>query len=138
MAGEPTPVSPSLNPSGPPPLACLRQIRLLKTLAREAGWQHLAGLNSLSSLLEIPGLDLAVTLLLAWPHDKPLEVLDEPTAFLDAKAAEQARSVMRERAEQRLRLISSHEPELLAQADRVIVLPTPSASPEPMAAKQKF
>ena len=46
---------PALNRSGPPPLA------------REAGWRHLAwlsGLISLSSLLDIAGLGLAVTLLL--------------------------------------------------------------------------
>ena len=49
-------------------------------------------------------------------------MLDEPTAFLDAKAAEQVRSVMRKRAEQRLILISSHDPELLAQADQVITV----------------
>ena len=65
-------------------------------------------------------------LLRAWLRDKPIEVLDEPTAFLDAKAAEQVRSVIRERAEQRLMLISSHDPELLdhalAQADQVITV----------------
>ena len=67
---------------------------------------------------------------LAWLRDKPLEVLDEPTAFLDAKAAEQVRSVIRERAEQRLMLISSHDPELLAQADQVItVQPSPASLP---------
>lgn len=58
---------PALNRSGPPPLARLRQIQLLKALAREAGWRHLAwlsGLSILSSLLDIAGLGLAVTLLL--------------------------------------------------------------------------
>ena len=49
-------------------------------------------------------------------------MLDEPTAFLDAKAAEQVRLVIRERAEQRLMLISSHDPDLLAQADQVITM----------------
>jgi ABC-type transport system involved in cytochrome bd biosynthesis fused ATPase/permease subunit len=69
-------------------------------------------------------------LLRAWLRDKPIEVLDEPTAFLDAKAAEQVRSVIRERAEQRLMLISSHDPELLAQADQVItVQPSPASLP---------
>ena len=69
-------------------------------------------------------------LLRAWLRDKPLEVLDEPTAFLDAKAAEQVRSVIRKRAEQGLMLISSHDPELLAQADQVItVKPTPASPP---------
>ena len=58
---------PALNRSGPPPLPRLRQIQLLKALALEAGWRHLAwlsGLSSLSSLLDIAGLGLAVTLLL--------------------------------------------------------------------------
>ena len=66
---------------------------------------------------------------LYWLRDKPLEVLDEPTAFLDAKAAEQVRSVIRERSEQRLMLISSHDPELLALADQVIVVEPNPASP---------
>jgi len=69
-------------------------------------------------------------LLRAWLRDKPFEVLDEPTAFLDAKAAEQVRSVIRERAQQRLMLISSHDPDLLAQADQVIkVEPNPASLP---------
>lgn len=67
-------------------------------------------------------------LLRAWLRDKPLEVLDEPTAFLDAKAAEQVRLVIRERAQQRLMLISSHDPELLAQADQVITVEPNTAS----------
>lgn len=69
-------------------------------------------------------------LLRAWLSDKPLEVLDEPTAFLDAKAAEQVRSVIHKRAEQRLMLISSHDPELLAQADQVITVEPSPASPQ--------
>ena len=76
-------------------------------------------------------------LLRALLRDKPLEVLDEPTAFLDAKAAAQVRSVVQERAQQRLMLISSHDPELLAQADQVItVKPTP-ASPAATAPAQR-
>ncbi|WP_392351940.1 ATP-binding cassette domain-containing protein, partial [Parasynechococcus sp.] len=68
-------------------------------------------------------------LLRAWLRDKPVEVLDEPTAFLDANAAEQVRAVIQERAQQRLMLISSHDPELLNQADQVIVVEPPPASP---------
>ena len=63
MAGEPSPRAACLEP----PLARRRQIQLLKALAREAGWRHLAwlsGLSILSSLLDIAGLGLAVTLLL--------------------------------------------------------------------------
>ena len=66
-------------------------------------------------------------LLRAWLRDQPLEVLDEPTAFLDATIAEKVRAVIQERAQQRLMLISSHDPELLALADQVIVVePTPA------------
>ena len=66
-------------------------------------------------------------LLRAWLRDQPLEVLDEPTAFLDATVAEQVRAVIQERAQQRLILISSHDSELLALADQVIVVePTPA------------
>ena len=66
-------------------------------------------------------------LLRAWLRDQPLEVLDEPTAFLDTTIAEKVRAVIQERAQQRLMLISSHDPELLALADQVIVVePTPA------------
>lgn len=67
-------------------------------------------------------------LLRAWLRDRPVEVLDEPTAFLDAKAAAEVRAVIQERARQRLVLVSSHDPDLLAQADDVIMLPTPTTS----------
>ena len=68
-------------------------------------------------------------LLRAWLRDKPLEVLDEPTAFLDASAAELVRAVIQERSQQRLMLISSHDQELLALADQVIVVKPTPASP---------
>ena len=76
-------------------------------------------------------------LLRAWLRDKPLEVLDEPTAFLDATAAAQVRAVIRDRARQRLMLISSHDPELLAEADQVITVAQPPASPPAAAPAQK-
>ena len=57
-------------------------------------------------------------------------MLDKPKAFLDAKAVEQVRSVIRERAQQRLMLISRHDPERLAQADQVITVePNPASLP---------
>ena len=64
---NPAPVSSALTESGPQPLPRRRQVQLLKALAREAGWRHLAllsGLSTLNSLLDIAGLGLAVTLLL--------------------------------------------------------------------------
>ena len=70
----------------------------------EAGWRHLAVLSGLSTLNS--GLDIAV-LGLAQDHlsEKPFEMLDEPTASLDAKAAERVPLVMREQARQRPMLI---------------------------------
>ena len=61
-------------------------------------------------------------LLRAWLRQRPVEVLDEPTAFLDATAAEQVRSVIQERVRERLVLVSTHDPELIRQADQVIEL----------------
>ena len=61
-------------------------------------------------------------LLRAWLRDLPVDVLDEPTAFLDATAADQVRSVIRERVGERLVLVSTHDPELINQADQVIRL----------------
>ena len=67
-------------------------------------------------------------LLRVWLRDRPVEVLDEPTAFLDAAASEQVRTVIQERSRERLVLVSSHDPELLQQADRVIELQRPEQS----------
>ena len=128
-------MSSALTETGPQPLPRRRQVQLLKALALEAGWRHLAllsGLSTLNSLLDIAGLGL----LRAWLRDKPMEVLDEPTAFLDATAAAQVRTVIQERAQQRLMLISSHDPELLALADQVIVVEPNPASPAAAAPAQ--
>ena len=47
----------------------------------------------------------------------------ELRACLDAAAAALVRHVIHERAQERLVLVSSHDPVLLAQADQVITLP---------------
>ena len=109
----------------------------IETWLQRLGLAHLlqrqGGLDAPLALAQDPfsgGEIHRLGLLRAWLRDKPLEVLDEPTAFLDAKAAAQVRSVIRERARQRLMLICSHDPELLAQADQVItVKPTPASPP---------
>ena len=109
----------------------------IETWLQRLGLTHLLerpdGLDAPLALAQDPfsgGEIHRLGLLRAWLRDKPLEVLDEPTAFLDAKAAEQVRAVIRERAQQRLMLISSHDPELLAQADKVItVKPTHASLP---------
>ena len=61
-------------------------------------------------------------LLRAWLRNLPVEVLDEPTAFLDTAASVQVRSVIQERVRKRLVLVSTHDPELIKQADQVIRL----------------
>lgn len=107
----------------------------IETWLQRLGLAHLVqrqgGLDAPLALAQDPfsgGEIHRLGLLRAWLRDKPLEVLDEPTAFLDAKAAEQVRSVILERAQQRLMLISSHDPELLAQADQVITVePSPAS-----------
>ena len=98
-------------------------------------WVHRLGLSHLLSRpdgLDAP-LSLAQTpfsggeihrlgLLRAWLRDRPVEVLDEPTAFLDAQASEQVRAVIRERSQQRLIVVSSHDPTLIHDADTRIEL----------------
>lgn len=61
-------------------------------------------------------------LLRAWLRDRPVEVLDEPTAFLDAASAALVRMILLERSRQRLVLVSTHDPDLIAQADHVLRL----------------
>ena len=60
-------MSSALKATSPRLLPRRRQVQLLKALALEAGWRHLAllsGLSTLNSLLDIAGLGLAITLLL--------------------------------------------------------------------------
>lgn len=61
-------------------------------------------------------------LLRAWLRNRPVEVLDEPTAFLDAEAAGRVREILAERARERLVLVSTHDQELIRQADTVLRL----------------
>jgi ABC-type multidrug transport system fused ATPase/permease subunit len=61
-------------------------------------------------------------LLRAWMRNRPVEVLDEPTAFLDAESAERVRRILLERSRERLVLVSTHDPDLINQADRIVQL----------------
>ena len=99
--------------------AWLQQLGLAHLLQRHGG------LDAPLSLAQDPfsgGEIHRLGLLRAWLRDKPLEVLDEPTAFLDATAAAQVRAVIRARSRERLMLISSHDPELLELADQVVMV----------------
>jgi ABC-type transport system involved in cytochrome bd biosynthesis fused ATPase/permease subunit len=61
-------------------------------------------------------------LLRAWLRNRPVEVLDEPTAFLDAESAHRVRRILVERSREHLVLVSTHDPDLIRQADRVVQL----------------
>ena len=61
-------------------------------------------------------------LLRAWLRNRPVEVLDEPTAFLDAESGQRVREIIGERAAERLVLVSTHDPALIQQADTVFKL----------------
>jgi len=63
-------------------------------------------------------------LLRAWLRNRPVEVLDEPTAFLDSQSAEQVRRILVERSKERLVLVSTHDPFLINQADHIAQLET--------------
>ena len=54
--------------------------------------------------------------------NRPVEVLDEPTAFLDAESAQRVRAILTERARKRLVLVSTHNQELIKQAGKVLRL----------------
>ena len=115
-------------------LGAERPQQIIEVWLQRLGLTHLlerpGGLDAPLALAQDPfsgGEIHRLGLLRAWLRDQPLEVLDEPTAFLDTTVAEQVRAVIQERAQQRLMLISSHDPELLALADQVIVVePTPA------------
>ena len=61
-------------------------------------------------------------LIRAWLLNRPVEILDEPTAFLDARSASLVRRVLLERSKERLVVVASHDPALVAMASRVIHL----------------
>jgi ABC-type transport system involved in cytochrome bd biosynthesis fused ATPase/permease subunit len=60
-------------------------------------------------------------LLRAWLMQRPVEVLDEPTAFLDSATAAMVRQIILERAHDHLLLVASHDPILLESADRLLI-----------------
>jgi len=61
-------------------------------------------------------------LLRAWLRNRPVEILDEPTAFLDAESAKRVSAIISTRAQERLVLVSTHDPELIQQAARIVRL----------------
>lgn len=101
--------------------AWLRRLRLSHLLEREAG------LDTPLKLSQSPfsgGEIQRLGLLRAWIRNQPIEVLDEPTAFLDKLNAEVVRSIIFERVKHKLVLVSTHDPLLISQASAIITLQT--------------
>jgi ATP-binding cassette subfamily C protein CydCD len=63
-----------------------------------------------------------VALARAYLANRPLLLLDEPTAGLDSETAAQLLASLRQLASQRTVLMVSHDPQALAAADRVVNL----------------
>lgn len=95
------------------------KLRLNHLLDREKG------LDTPLKLAENPfsgGEIQRLGLLRAWLRDQPIEVLDEPTAFLDKDTAEIVRAIISERVKQKVVLVSTHDPFLINQASEIITL----------------
>ena len=95
----------------------LERLDLVHLLARPEG---LDGQLHLSLDCFSGGEIRRLVLLRTWLIDRPVEVLDEPTASLDPGSATLVRQIIRERCRDRLVLVSSHDKELLAVADHTI------------------
>ena len=64
-----------------------------------------------------------LTLMMAYLSDKPIVILDEPTAGQDAESLERCAELIREMRKEKTVLIITHDPELIAGAcDRCIGL----------------
>lgn len=99
--------------------AWLERLGLVHLLQRGAGLDEPLAL----ALDQCSGGEIhRLGLLRAWLRDRPVEVLDEPTAFLDATSAERVRAILLERSRQRLVLVSTHDPELIRRADQLVQL----------------
>ena len=54
-----------------------------------------------------------LTLMMAYLSDKPIVILDEPTAGQDAESLERCAALIREMRKEKTVLIITHDPELL-------------------------
>ncbi len=95
----------------------LEQLELSHLLGRPGG---LEGPLNLSIDCFSGGEIHRLGLLRAWLQDRPIEVLDEPTAFLDGATARRVRQIIAERSRTRMVVVSSHDAELIALASTVV------------------
>ena len=81
------------------------------------------GLPQPASLFPLRGQMQRLTLMMAYLSDKPIVILDEPTAGQDAESLERCAALIREMRKEKTVLIITHDPELIAGAcDRCIGL----------------
>jgi|694.fasta_scaffold33728_3 ABC-type transport system involved in cytochrome bd biosynthesis fused ATPase/permease subunit len=95
----------------------LERLDLVHLLARPEG---LDGQLKLSLDCFSGGEIRRLVLLRTWLLDRPVEVLDEPTASLDRGSAALVRQIIKERCREHLVLVASHDADLLAEADQTI------------------
>jgi len=95
----------------------LEQLELTHLLGRPGG---LDGPLNLSIDCFSGGEIHRLGLLRAWLQDKPIEVLDEPTAFLDGATARRVRQIIAERSLSKLVVVCSHDEALIALASTVV------------------
>ena len=61
-------------------------------------------------------------LLRTWLRDLPIEILDEPTAYLDEVTSRKISKIISDRSKYKFTLVSSHDPYLIDMADEIIEL----------------
>ena len=61
-------------------------------------------------------------LLRTWLRDLPIEILDEPTAYLDEITSRKISKIISDRSKYKFSLVSSHDPYLIDMADEIIEL----------------
>ncbi|WP_372498240.1 thiol reductant ABC exporter subunit CydD [Streptomyces marispadix] len=77
------------------------------------------------------GQQRRVALARAFLTERPLLLLDEPTAALDGETESAVAAALRRLAADRTVLLVTHRPGLLASADRIVELPAPGGRPAP-------
>lgn len=109
------------RPSGASVEPWLERVGLAHLLQRPGGIDHPLPL----ALDQFSGGEIhRLGLVRAWLRDRPVEVFDEPTAFLDAESAERVRVILKERSRERLVLVSTHDSELIQLAEQIVILTT--------------
>ena len=97
----------------------LSELQLLHIAERAHGLDEPLPLTQISfSGGEIHRLGLIRT----WLRNQSIEILDEPTAFLDEESSVIVRSIISRRVKRKLILVSTHDPHIIKMADHVIAL----------------